>query len=159
VIGSVVNHEDSILSPVGIGFIQVIAELNQEQHEGVAIVLSTVDSVHEPAITTYRCYHTQRSESLHCGHHIPLACKAPTMLSLIRLVKNTFINVDDDFALSHVLDIVSCSKLPLELSLLLIVSIINWLHFLVGETQLKLEIAIDHRLAHVKLNFFFDGVS
>lgn len=68
------------------------------------------------------------------------------MLPLISLIEHTFIDIDNHFVLSHVLNIVSCSQLPLELRFLLVVSIIDGLHFLVGETQLKPQIAIDHTL-------------
>jgi hypothetical protein len=78
------------------------------------------------------------------------------MLSLISFVENTFIDVDDHLSLSHVLNVVSCSQLPLKFSLLLVVCIIDWLHFLVGETQLNLQVAIDHSLAQVQLDFFLD---
>jgi hypothetical protein len=81
------------------------------------------------------------------------------MLSLISFVENTFIDVDDHLSLSHVLNVVSCSQLPLKFSLLLIVCITDWLHFLVGKTQPILQIAIDHSLAQVKLDFFFDRLS
>ena len=129
----VVYHDYSILSPVGISFIKMIAEFNQEQHEGIAIIFYTIDCKHELAITAHCCYHTERSESLHGCNHIALPCKAPPMLSLICLIENTFINVDDDFALSHVFNVVSCSQLQLKLSLLFVVCIIDGIYFLVGE--------------------------
>ena len=75
------------------------------------------------------------------------------MLPLICLVEHTFINVDNCFSLDHILNVVGSSQLPLQLSLLLVVSIVDRLDFLVGQTKLTFEISVNHPLAEVKLNF------
>ena len=69
------------------------------------------------------------------------------MLSLIRLVYHTFVNVDDHLALSHILDVVGCSQLPLQFSLGLVVGSWYGLNLLVGEAQLALKVPTEHVLS------------
>ena len=46
VVGSIVHHDDSGLPPLWIDCIQVVAQFDQEEAEGAAVVLPTVDSEH-----------------------------------------------------------------------------------------------------------------
>ena len=75
------------------------------------------------------------------------------MLPLVSLVEHTFVNVDNCFPLDHILNVVGSSKLPLQLGLLLVVSLIDGLDFLVREAQLIFEVSVNHPFAKVKLDF------
>ena len=85
----------------------MITEFDQKKHKCAAIILPTVDSIHEMALTADCSYDTQGSETLHSSDHVVFSRIAPSMLPLISLVDHALIYVDDDFALGHVLYIVS----------------------------------------------------
>ena len=152
-VGGVVNHDNCSLPPLSVDRVKVVAQLNEEEAKGATVVLATVDGVHQPAVTAHCCYDAEGSQTLHGSHHIGLTWPAPAMLPLICLVQHTLINVDNSLSLDHVLNVVSSSQLPLQLSLLLVVSIIDGLDFLVGEAQLIFEIAVDHPRAEPQLDF------
>ena len=109
-VGCVVNHEYRCLPPFWIDRIIVVAKLDQKQTKGATIVFTTINRVHQLAITAYCCYDAERSQSLHSSNHISLTRPAPAMLSLICLVKHTFVNVDYCFPLDHIFDVVGSSK-------------------------------------------------
>ena len=79
------------------------------------------------------------------------------MLPLICLVDNTFINVDNYLPLGHILDVVGCCQLALQLCCLFIVSSRYGLDLLVGEAQFVAQIPGEHRLAQSELDFLQDG--
>ena len=128
-VGSIIYHDYCTRSPLPINAVEVIAQFDQEQHEGITVVLSTVDSEHKLAVATHRSYNTESSQPLHSSSHVPLPSFAPPPLSFISLIKNTFVNVDNNLTFRHELDVISCCHLPLQLSLLLIVHHTDWLHF------------------------------
>jgi hypothetical protein len=128
VIGSIVYHNYCARSPLPINAVQVIAQFDQEQHEGIAVVLPTVDGEHELTITAHCSYDTESSQSLHSSSHVSLPSFAPSSLSFIRLIENAFIYIDDSLTFRQKFDVVGCCHLPLQFSLLLIMSRTDRLH-------------------------------
>ena len=111
--------------------VEVVAELDQEEGKSGTIVFATVHRIHEPTFTAYCCNNAKKSQPLLSSEHISLTKPAPAMLPFICLVEDTFVNIDDSFSLYHILNVVSSSQLPLQLSLLFVVSIVDRLDFLV----------------------------
>ena len=126
---SIIDHDDSVLPPVGINLVEMIAKFDQEKQERAAVVPPTVDREHQLPITTGSSYHAQRSQPLHSSDHVVLTWSAPSTLSLICFVKHCLINVNYDLTLDHILDEVRCRKLPLELCWKFVVCKVDRLHF------------------------------
>ena len=54
---SIIDHDDSVLPPVGINLVEVIAKFDQEKQECAAVVPPAVDREHQLPITTGKSYH------------------------------------------------------------------------------------------------------
>ena len=71
------------------------------------------------------------------------------MLPLISLIYDTFINVYNQFSLGHVLNVVGCGQLTLQLCLELVVGGWYGLNLILGEAQLSSQVPTEHGLAQV----------
>ncbi len=101
----IVHHEDSSKPPVGILLVKVADKFHDEETEGVAVGVATVDSVQEFTASGETSNDVDTSHSHRGGDLIQLPLTHPTFASIVTEVDDSFVNVDDCHTRMQSLDI------------------------------------------------------
>lgn len=136
-VGGIVKEDHCLPPPLLIDGVQVLAQLDHEQEEGIAGGEAFVHSVEEVAQVADGSYQVEALWLAGQGGDVLHTSDQPPSLAMLVQGEDTLIHVDDSPPLIQELDVASSSILPLEEGIEVVIVELHWAYLPVRHIEFR----------------------